>query len=153
MSERQIAVYNQFRNAQDKYTYFLLAAAGAAVALALRETASAPLAWSEIALAAAVLCWGSSFFSGCRHLTLMASSLYSNFQLLYLSESEMQLKLTHPEMIAEKAEALQLAIQRNSSRAERFGKMQFRLLISGAILYIGWHIWEMWVRTPQSLLK
>jgi len=43
MSEQQREVYRQFRNAQDKYTYFLLAATGAAVALAVRETENAAL--------------------------------------------------------------------------------------------------------------
>ena len=153
MSERQIAVYNQFRNAQDKYTYFLFAAVGAAVALVVRETATAALTWSQVPLAAAVLSWGLSFYCGCRHLTLMASSLYSNFELLNVYAGENPVAGKNPEIIAILAAAIQNGINANSSRTERFGKMQFEFLISGAIFYIGWHVWEMWLRTPHALLK
>jgi hypothetical protein len=36
-------VYRQLRMAQDKYTYFLLAAAGAAIALAVNQTQGAAI--------------------------------------------------------------------------------------------------------------
>ena len=39
----QNEVYRQFRTAQDKYTYFLLAAAGAGIALAVNQTQGADL--------------------------------------------------------------------------------------------------------------
>jgi hypothetical protein len=147
MSEQQREVYRQFRNAQDKYTYFLLAATGAAVALALRETENAALMWSQVPLAAAVLCWGLSFFFGCRHLGYMASSLYSNFELLKVEAGQHPLTGTHPEKITIGSEVIREAIERDSSRAVRYGQMQFALLILGATLYIGWHVWEMWLRT------
>ena len=151
MSERQIAVYNQFRNAQDKYTYFVLAAAGAAIAFALRETQSAPLSWSQAPLAAAVLCWGSSFYCGCRHLLHMTSALYSNFELLMVEGGLHPATGTNPQMIAAASEGIRQGIESHSSRAMPLGKWQFRLLILGALFYIGWHIWEMWLLTPLTL--
>jgi hypothetical protein len=45
-SEQQIEIYRQHRTAQDKYGYFLLAAAGAAIAFAVNQTQGAKLAWS-----------------------------------------------------------------------------------------------------------
>jgi hypothetical protein len=153
MSERQIAVYNQFRNAQDKHTYFILAAAGAAIAFALRETQSAALSWSQAPLAAAVLCWGSSFYCGCRHLLHMTSSLYSNFELLIVAEGLHPAAGTKPQVIAAASEGIRQGIDRHSSRAVPLGRWQFRLLILGALFYIGWHILEMWLRTPLPLLK
>ena len=148
MSERQIAVYNQYRNAQDKHTYFLLAAVGAAIGFALRETVSAPLQWSEVPLAIAVLCWLLSFYCGCKQSHHTVSGLYSNFELLTVQAGEHVLTGIHPEKIAIASEELKRGIAKNSSNAEYFGKTQFRLLLWGAIFYIGWHIWEMWVRTP-----
>jgi hypothetical protein len=153
MSERQIAVYNQFRNAQDKYTYFILAAAGAAIAFALRETQTAALSWSQAPLAAAVLCWGSSFYCGCRYLLHMTSALYSNFELLIVAGGQHPSTGTDPQKIAAASEGIRQGIDQHSSRTVPLGKWQFGLLILGALFYIGWHIWEMWVRTPHSLLK
>jgi hypothetical protein len=54
MSEEIAEVYRQSRNAQDKHIYFLLAAAGAAIALAINQTQTATLKWSQIPLASAV---------------------------------------------------------------------------------------------------
>jgi uncharacterized protein (DUF2336 family) len=56
-------VYNALRTAQEKYAYFLLAAAGAAIAFAVNQTHDAKLSWAQLPLAAAVLSWGCSFFS------------------------------------------------------------------------------------------
>lgn len=55
-------LYRAHRTAQDKYTYFILAAAGAAIAFALNQTHDATLSWFKLPLGAAVLCWGLSFF-------------------------------------------------------------------------------------------
>ena len=41
-------VYKALREAQNKYTYFLLAAAGAAIALAVKQTQGTAMAWSQI---------------------------------------------------------------------------------------------------------
>jgi hypothetical protein len=153
MPEQQIAVYNQFRNAQDKYTYFLLAAVGGAVAFALRETATAALSWSQVPVGAAILCWGLSFYWGCQQLEVMTSSTYSNLELLKVNAGLHPDVGTHPQVIAAASEGIRDALKFNASLAGRYARRQFRLLILGTIFYIGWHIWEMWVRTPHALLK
>ena len=75
-SEAQLEVYRTLREAQGRYTYFLLAAAGAGIALAVNETHRAELAWSQLPLGLAVLNWGSSFFCGCRYLNNVGVMLY-----------------------------------------------------------------------------
>ena len=74
-------VYQQFRTSQDKYSYFLLAAAGAAIGFALTQTQGKPLSWSQLPLALAVVCWGLSFYFGCYFIEHITSSLYANFDL------------------------------------------------------------------------
>jgi hypothetical protein len=147
MSEQQNEVYRQHRNAQDKYTYFLLAVTGAAVALALRETENARLALSQIPLGGAVLCWGLSFFFGCRHLTWLASTLHTNFVLLKVQDGQHEMTGTNPERMEIAIEESRKAIEKQSARSSRYANLQFKLLIMGALLYIGWHVWEMWLRT------
>ncbi len=61
MSETTLEVYRAFREAQNRYTYFLLAT-GAAIGLAVNQTMNAILARSQVPLAGAVLSWGLSFF-------------------------------------------------------------------------------------------
>lgn len=139
-------VYRQLRVAQDKHTYFLLTAAGAAIALTVNQTQGSALSWSQAPLAAAVLCWGLSFFFGCRHLHYVNSTLYSNAELLKVESGEHPEVGRHPPIMAAASEGIRQAIESNSERANRLGHMQFRFLITGAVFYIAWHIFEMWLR-------
>jgi hypothetical protein len=58
--EPRLEIYRQIRTAQEKYTYFMLAAAGACIAFAVTKTQEAVLAWHHLLLAGSVLCWGAA---------------------------------------------------------------------------------------------
>jgi hypothetical protein len=141
-----LEVYRALRDAQTRYTYFLLAAAGAAIGLAVNQTQTARLTWSQMPLGAAALSWGLSFFFGCRHLAYVASSLYSNVELLRVESGQHPELGQHPQVIAAASQGIWQAIETNSNRANRLGQWQFRLLIAGAILYVAWHVVEMYLR-------
>lgn len=138
-------IYRQHRTAQDKYTYFLLAAAGAAIALAVNQTKGTSLSWSQLPLAIAVLCWGLSFFFGCRHLGYVSFTLFANADLLRVENGQHPLSGNNPQLMATASEGIRQAIESNSERANRLGHMQFRFLITGAVFYIAWHVIEMWL--------
>ncbi|MGH7181876.1 MAG: hypothetical protein ACREJN_07870, partial [Nitrospiraceae bacterium] len=149
MSTERIEVYKQLRVAQDKHVYFLLTAAGAAIALAVNQTQSVALSWSQLPLGGSVLCWGLSFFFGCRHLNYVASTLYANAELFRVNGGEYPEVGRHPEIMEAVSSGIRKAIEDNSNRANRLGQLQFRFLIAGAVFYVGWHVWEMWLRTIQ----
>jgi hypothetical protein len=138
-------VYRALREAQGKQTYFLLAAAGAAIAFAVNQTQNTALAFSQVPLAAAVLSWALSFFFGCRHLAYVSSTLYANLELFRV-ESGQHPQVQHPQMVAAASEGIRQAIESNSERANRFGHRQFMFLVAGAVLYIVWHVLEMYLR-------
>jgi hypothetical protein len=144
-------VHRQLRLSQDKYTYFLLAVAGAAVGLAINQTHGTAIAWSQIPLAAAVLCWGVSFFSGCRHLKYVTSSLYANAELLKIESGKHPEYSSNPQIAAAAVEGIRKAFENNSDNANKLAHWQFRFLIIGALCYIGWHIWEMVLRTSLPI--
>lgn len=153
MSEEIREVYRQFRLTQDKYVYFLLAAAGAAIGFAVNQTHDSVLSRSQLPLGAAVLCWGLSFFFGCRHLAYVGSTLYANAELLKVESGQHPEVGRHPQLMAAASEGIRSAIEDNSNRANRLGHMQFRFLVVGAVLYIGWHVLEMWLRGVPSAVK
>lgn len=68
-------VYRALREAQNNYTYFLLAASAAAISLALTQTQGAIIRLAHIPLGLAVLSWGLSFFCGCRNLSYVGSTV------------------------------------------------------------------------------
>jgi hypothetical protein len=146
-SEQQIEIYRQHRTAQDKYSYFLLAAAGAAIAFAVNQTQGAKLAWSQLPLACAVAFWALSFFFGCRHLTYVESILFVNSTLLNVTAGEDPQIGMHPQRVAVASEVIREAIESKSKSASRFARWQFRCLVLGAMSYLAWHVVGMWLRS------
>lgn len=145
-TEQRTEIYRQLRTSQDKYTYFLLAAAGAAIALAVNQTQGVKLSTSQIPLGLAVTLWGMSFFFGCRHLTYVNSILYSNSILLQVEAGENPETGKNPQLIRAASEGIRSAIEGNVERSSRFARLQFASLTLGAICYLFWHIYEMWLR-------
>ncbi len=147
MSEETIEVYRALRESQNRYTYFLLAAAGAAIALAVNQTRAAALAWHQAPLALAVLSWASSFLFGCRHIAYVNSTLYANAAYLQvISGQHPELSGAHPQLVAAAKDGIRSAIEHNSDCANRNSHRQFRLLVAGAVFYVVWHILEMYLR-------
>lgn len=96
-----------------------------------------------------MLCWGLSFFWGCRHLAYVSSTLYANATLYEVQGGRHPKTGQHPGMIAAASERLRAAMESNSERGNRFAQRQFRLLIAGAVLYVAWHVLAMYIRTVQ----
>jgi len=147
MSEEATEIYRALRESQNKYTYFLLAAAGAAVALAVNQTHATALTWSQIPLAAGVLSWALSFLFGCRHIAYVNSALYANAEYLRVfSGQHPELVGVHPQLVVAAREGIHSAMEHNADCANRNSHRQFRFLIVGAVFYLIWHILEMYLR-------
>lgn len=145
--EQQLEVYRQHRAAQEKYVYFLLAAVGAAIALVVTQTQGAKVAWSQWPLAVAVLLWGLSFYFGCKHLGYVESTLFANAELLRVQAGEHPRVGNHPQLIQAASEGIRSAIESNSGWSSRFVRWQFRSFVLASVSYVGWHVYEMWLRT------
>lgn len=141
-------LYKAHRSGQDKYTYFLLAAAGAAIAFSLNQTHDATLSWPKLPLGAAVLCWGLSFFFGCLALHDVQNLLQQNYQFLRMRAGEHPDFPAHPQVVEE----ISKTIEEQAKNSGRNPTRQFNFLIVGAVLYIVWHILEMYLRTNMVAL-
>ena len=139
-------IFRQYRTAEDKYTYFVLAAAGAGIALAVNRTASSAIALSQIPLGIAVLSWALSFFFGCRHVLYVNSNLYANFNLLKVEGGEHPEIGLSPQHQAAAAAGIREAMEDNSKRAVGHARRQFIFLATGAVMYVAWHVIEMSLR-------
>jgi hypothetical protein len=146
-SELQRDIYKILRDSQDKYTYFLLAAAGAGIALAVNQTQNAKLTWSHAPLGLAVVVWGLSFFLGCRHVAYVNSTLYANAELLRVQAGEHPRAGNHPDAIEAASAGIRAAIENNSDRANSVRHWQCRDFVAGGVLYVAWHVLEMYLRS------
>lgn len=142
-SELKTHLSKQLAAEQSKYTYFLLAIAASAIALVVQRTTGRPLTWAMIPLGLAVICWGGSFFAGCRNRNYFSSTLYANAALLQVQNGTHPDVPDHPDAVVAAAQGVRKAAELNSSMANSWGHLQFRLLVLGATCFIVWHVTEM----------
>lgn len=146
----EIEVYRTLRTSQDKYSYFLLAAAGAAIAFSVTQTQDDVLGWSQSPLAVAVALWGVSFYLGCQSIRYVNSTLYANGDLLKVEAGRHPSVGDHPQMMMAASEGIRSAIESNSQKTQSLGEWQFRTLIAGAAFFVLWHVIEMYLRMPEA---
>ena len=147
-NELKTHLSKQLVEAQTKYIYFLLAVAASAIALAIQRTTGRALTLNMIPLGIAVLSWSGSFFAGCRNRAYFSSTLYANAALIKAQEGTHPDVPNPPDAIAAAVNGIREAAENNSSMANFWGHLQFRLLIFGAICFLVWHIIEMMSVVP-----
>lgn len=147
LSEAEIEVYRSHRASQERYTYFMLAAAGAAIAFAVTRSQDMALRWSEVPLALAVLSWGISLFTGFMQLRYVESNLLANLDLLKIVDGRHPKVGNYPQVIEVAGDGLREAMNANSTRARNYGLAQFYCLIAGGVSFITWDVLEMYLRT------
>ena len=145
--------------AQDKYVYFLLATSAAGIAYAMQRTSTTSLKVSDLLLGIAILYWMGSFYAGCRnrHFKIASDSshLWSSM-LEAATEAEGKLagdptKTAEANAIAKPlADELEKRRQCHHDSADNWFERQFKWLVRGALLMIGWHVFGMYERiNPQ----
>jgi len=124
----------KYAQAEEKYSYFLLAVAASAVAFAVQKTEAAKLTWTLFPMALAVIAWGASFYFGCRHLVFAQNTMISNYELL-TRKDKATIKSAQEDLYSDIKNA-------NCSK-----ELQFLTLILGAIFFLIWHIIGIVLRT------
>ncbi len=150
--------------AEDKYVYFLLAAAGAAIAYAMQRTNDAKLDGWNWLIVGAFLCWAASFFAGCRNRRHRFGGamqhLFSRGIRLGMRAETMRLAMRAETISNAKRERLSELSEEADSLAKRFHELgrsaarsaqlwfdlQFGLLVSGAFIFFSWHLVGMFLR-------
>jgi hypothetical protein len=140
----------QHRAGQDKYTYFLLAITASAIAFAVQKTSDSTFSWSMAPLGLAVLAWGGSFYCGCKNLIWVQTALMANYNLLQLRGGIHPQQPDHPVLSEAAMRGVHSALSSNVDRAQSYALSQFRLAIAGALLFLGWHVIEIYVRTAAA---
>lgn len=143
-------LHKQHRTGQEKYTYFLLAVTASAVAFAIQKTDGLKITYSLIPLGGAVLLWGLSFYFGVKNLLFVQNAIGANYSLLQLKKGVHAEQPDHPQILQAAISGVTSAITSSVDEAQFYGVWQFRLLISGAALFVFWHILEMVLRTYAS---
>jgi hypothetical protein len=150
MSELTKELYTQHRTVQDQYTYFLLATAAAALAFAVQKTLDRTFAMSMVPLAAATLSWGLSFYYGCRNSGAVQETMMANMEYLQLKEGNHPKQPDNQFVLFAALKGVHERLHDMSERSGYYSRAQFRTLILGGVLFIGWHVYEMYLRTVST---
>ena len=149
MSDVRLELQKQHQTSQDKYTYFLLAAAGACIAFAMERALGVPITWPLLFLAIAVICWALSFYCGCKCANTVQALLRANSNLLSLYAGTHENQPQQPELMAAAIRGVRSAMEQNMKRATQLNDWQFRFFVIGGISFVFWRVMEIIRLAPQ----
>lgn len=141
-----LELYKQHSAGEDKYTYFLLAAAAAAIGFAVQKTEGLRLTWWLLPVGLATVTWGLSFVLGCKRITWVQVVIYANCSLLELKAGTHPQQPRHPMELDAALSGVRSALAVNIEKARFYSQWQFRTLILGAAFFLIWRVAEL-IRT------
>lgn len=146
MSDENVReVYRNLQSSQDKYIYFILASTVAAIGFSITQTQDLALSYTQIPLGLSLICWGLSFFFGCRNREYYNSTLYANAELLKVQKGQHPNAGSHPDYIKAASEGILNAINDNSDKVIKFGRLQMNMFIVGVLFFVCWRVIEMYM--------
>lgn len=147
VSERELELYRQFVHGQEKYEYFFMVLAGAAMAFAVKQTCDDVLNMAKLPLGIAVLFWALSFFSGYKKRSYTLSIIYSNVELLRVLLGNHKEVGENPILITEASTGIAKAMESNCKISVFWAKLQIWFFFAGMVFFVFWHVIEMGART------
>lgn len=146
MSDENVReVYRNLQSSQDKYIYFILASTVAAIGFSITQTQNLALSYTHIPLGLSLICWGLSFWFGCRNREYYNSTLYANAELLKVQKGQHPKAGHHPEYIKAASEGIMDAINDNSEKVIKLGHLQMNMFIVGVLFFVCWRVIEMYM--------
>lgn len=149
MSNAITDLQKQHQASQEKYTYSMVAAAGACIAYAIEKAIGVPLTLYLSLLAFSIICWSASFYCGCKCANTVQALIRANANLLSLYSGNHELQPDQPELLAAAIGGVRNAIDANMNRAKLLNDWQFRFFVIGGVFFVGWRITEIIRVAPQ----
>jgi hypothetical protein len=149
MNER-LELQKQFRQKQEKYVYYVIALSVASIGFIVNQTKGETLNFYQIPAGLAILSWTYSVYCGLNFMKYIISTLFANDSYLAILEGN------HPDAGKDSikqelaAKGTMEAIKFNSKKAMKLFKSQNLFFIVGMILFLIWHVLEMFNSTLLS---
>lgn len=137
MEEEQKELWRLYKLQQEKYVYYIIALSVTAIGFSIYNTTGVNLKLIQIPLGISILCWGLSIYCGLTFLNYIISSLYTN--LIYLEFTK-----NHNVGIEKVKADFNDTMSKSSEKTSKLLKWQVNLFYSGIVLFIIWHILEMY---------
>lgn len=142
----ELELQKQFKASQEKYIYFLLAAAASAIGFAMTQSKVEPLEWIHIPLGLSIVFWALSFISGLRFIEYSISFTFQNQNYLaFKREIKSYSEIEAVKLLNEFKTQLSKTTEKQQNKMKFYSSTQSISLLLGALSYIVWHIVRMWV--------
>jgi hypothetical protein len=145
--EEQKEIRVQYRQQQEKYTYYIIALCVTAIGFSIHKTSGLPLACKQIPVGIAVLSWGASIYCGLKFLRGGLGVLYDNHQYYEIIQGRDPDIGKEREKINKASNLAEKLINQKSEKVSKFFDWQFRLFSIGFVSFLIWHILEMYMNT------
>lgn len=144
--QNEVELIKMYKAAQEKYIYFLMAAAGSGIGFAIVQTKVEKLAYHHALWGLSVVLWALSFLCGLQFIEHLNSTTFQNANYLGLKRDLSDCPIEQRTSLAADVHAVyQSTMDRHQQSMEFFGKWQMYLLLSGALCYVVWHIYKMYL--------
>ena len=145
--DKQIEVRNEHRQQQLKLRYYIIALCVTSIGFSIFSTQGDKLGYFQIPLAIAVSSWALSIFLGIRFLKTSLNILNAdNAQFDILAGVHKDVG-NNPNLIEAALKGIKGAIDEHQNRGIKDAIWQERLFYIGILMFIIWHILEMYVKT------
>ena len=141
----ELELQKQFKASQEKYIYFLLAAAASAIGFAMTQSKVEPLEWIHIPLGLSIVFWALSFISGLHFIEYSTSFTFQNQNYLaFKREIKSYSQIEAVKLLNEFKAHMSKNSEKQLQKMKFYGNTQSISLLLGALSYIVWHIIRMW---------
>ncbi|HHP0467529.1 TPA: hypothetical protein ACRZZI_005208 [Vibrio harveyi] len=147
-SQNEVELIKIYKAAQEKYIYFLMAAAGSGIGFAIVQTKVEKLAVHHSLWGISVALWALSFLCGLQFVEHLNSSTFQNANYLGFKRDLAKCADERREALENEGnDAYQNRMESHQKSMNFYGKWQMYLLLSGALVYIVWHVFRMYAAT------
>lgn len=149
MNEDIKNLQNTFRTQKEKYIYYIIALSVTCIGFSIYQTKDSQLTTPIWVLFSAIICWGTSVIGGFGLLNVSIDQIFGNINYLEL--------MMNPPIASSGIDVIKMIEDTNKKAINSFNKkgmIYYRLQIYGfylgVLLFICWHIWEMYLRTVNG---
>lgn len=146
--QNEVELIKIYKAAQEKYIYFLMAAAGSGIGFAIVQTKVEKLAAHHSLWEISVILWTLSFLCGLQFVEHSNSSTFQNANYLGFKRGLAKCTAEERESLeSEGSEAYKNRMESHQKSMDFYGRWQVYLLLSGSLAYVVWHVYRMYAVT------
>jgi hypothetical protein len=147
-TQNEVELIKLYKAAQEKYIYFLMAAAGSCIGFSIVQAKVEKLAVHHFLWGIAIALWAFSFLCGLKFIEHLNSSTFQNANYLgFKRDLEKLVPETRESLEIEGDKAYQCRMESHEKSMSIFGKWQMYFLLFGALIYVVWHVYRMYLVT------